>query len=796
MKSEILKAALEYAAKGWHVFPAPQGEKKSEKSDKYSGTKWGMTTDAMEIVHDWEKWPQSNVGIATGPKSGFFVIEADTTQGHDVDGIGNLAALIEQHGPLPDTIEALSPSGSWHIYFKWPDGVDIANSAGQVAPGVDVRGDGGMVIGVPSVKPGADLPYRWKNPHGLFDLADCPEWLLQLCVKPAPKLSERAMPTSKLATGWADAALRGEIADLLAAPEGQRNAALNKATFCLAQIVAGGGLDEQAVRERLSAAASGIGLDPSEITATIESGFVAGLQSPRGPRADVALAKINAAFDDPEPQRSTVEPFDLWGNFNAPELPRGLLPDVIEQFAFANGEQMGADPAGLAMAAIVTCAAAIPDQVQIKVKRHDEWLESARLWVALVGLPSTKKSPVVSAAAAPLKRLDGQMMRDWQKRVSAFDSLPADERKGKQRPPQTRLRIEDTTVEAAEEVCGGSPWGILLYKDELSGFFGAMDKYNGGKGASADRAFWLQSYNGGEYARNRTGRGAAIIDNLSISLLGGIQPDAIRRIAGDAVDDGLLQRLFPITLRTATMGKDEPMPPVNDRYRRLIESLHQLKPPGWMNMGVLEFDDSAQAIRRDLEARHLTLQSLETVNKKLASHIGKFDGAFARLCVVWHCIEHIEMSALCDHPDFDGEELPAMVTEATARRVADFLHKFLLAHSVAFYGGVLGLSDDHDRLTAIAGHILAHGLEKVTNRDVARGDRTMRGLKDYEVRPLLEQLAALGWLEQIPGPRPSSPPHWIVNPAVHTLFADTGRKEAQRRQEARATIQSLVGGQS
>ncbi|MBO6776144.1 MAG: bifunctional DNA primase/polymerase [Marinibacterium sp.] len=195
MQNEIKNAALEYAARGWHVFPAPKGEKKSHKSAEHSGgRKWGATTDPCEIDRDWKQWPQANVGIVTGPKSGFFVIEADTEAGHGVDGIANLAELIETHDPLPDTIEALSPSGSWHVYFRWPEGYDIPNSQGQVAAGVDVRGDGGMVIGVPSVKPGATQRYRWKNPPGLFDLAECPDWLLQLCLKPAPKLSELAMP--------------------------------------------------------------------------------------------------------------------------------------------------------------------------------------------------------------------------------------------------------------------------------------------------------------------------------------------------------------------------------------------------------------------------------------------------------------------------------------------------------------------------------------------------------------------------------------------------------------------------
>jgi hypothetical protein len=794
MEITILDAALEYAARGWHVFPAPREEKKSHKAERYSdGRKWGATVDPDEIRRDWQRWPKANVGIATGPKSGFFVIEADTMEGHGVDGVGNLQALIEQHGGLPPSIEALSPSGSRHIYFRWPDGVIFSNSAGQVAAGVDVRGDGGMVIGVPSVKPGKDLPYRWLNPPPLFDLAACPDWLLELCLKPALKLSERAMPKGAphlvSANGWADAAMRGEIAALLAAPEGQRNSTLNTAAFNLGQIVAGGGLDHDTVRARLTTAGHGIGLCADEVAATVQSGLAAGLKQPRAPKEKVGCIELAHTL----PQVSDADPVDLWGSFDPPALPLGLLPPIIEQFARANADQMGADPAGLAMAALVTCAAAIPDKVQIKVKRHDEWKESARLWVALMGPPSAKKSPIISAATGPLCRLDVEMMRAWQKRVSEHDALSPDEKKGKQRPPQTRLRLEDVTIEAAQQVLEGSPWGVLLLQDELSGFFGAMDKYNGGKGASADRAFWLRSFNGGQFALNRVSRGAAIIDNLSVCILGGIQPEPLRKIAGEAVDDGLLQRLFPIMLRNATLGRDEPMPPVNAQYSMLIDRLHKLQPPGWCGMDILEFDEGAQRVRRELEARHLELQSLETINRKLASHIGKYDGLFARLCVIWHCVEHIESVALCDTPDFGPSDLPTTVSEATAKRVAEFLHRFLLAHSIAFYSGVLGLSDDHDRLTAIAGHILAHKLETVTNRDVQRGDRTMRGLKELEIRPLLEQMAALGWLDKTDSPRPSQPPHWRVNPKVHQKFAERGQREAERRQQARQTIQALAG---
>jgi hypothetical protein len=135
--------------------------------------------------------------------------------------------------------------------------------------------------------------------------------------------------------------------------------------------------------------------------------------------------------------------------------------------------------------------------------------------------------------------------------------------------------------------------------------------------------------------------------------------------------------------------------------------------------------------------------------------------------------------------------MPASIPEATARRVEGFLHGFLLPHALAFYAGVLGLSNDHDRLTAVAGYILSNRLERVTNRDVQRGDRTMRKLEQRDVDAIFEQLEAFGWLARTPGLR-GDRPHWNVNPAVHQKFAERGRAEAERRRHAREVIARLM----
>jgi hypothetical protein len=171
----MLAAALECAARSWPVLPVPPRSKKGWKSEGHSGgRRWGATIDSDEIRRDWTRWPDANVGVVCGAESGFLVVEADTVAGHGVDGIAAMHALIEQHGPLPDTIETLSLSGSWHIYFRWSQIQDIRNSAGQIAPGIGVRGNGGVVVAPPSVKPGAALSYHWKKTSGLLRLGRLP----------------------------------------------------------------------------------------------------------------------------------------------------------------------------------------------------------------------------------------------------------------------------------------------------------------------------------------------------------------------------------------------------------------------------------------------------------------------------------------------------------------------------------------------------------------------------------------------------------------------------------------------
>jgi hypothetical protein len=279
---------------GWAIFPAKidGAQKKSHKSAKYSGgANWGATSDPVQVQRDFDKFKGALVGIAT-LESKLLVLDLDDKNG--VNGVEWLSAEIKKHGEWPDTVEGLSPSGGWHVYFQYPD-FDPKTCAGEVAPGVDVRGHGGMIIAPPSVKPGGTKGYVWKNAPGVYEVAPAPQWLLDQLphhnARPKTPARPANVPPAPPSPAYGEKALRGEIATLLAAPPGTRNAALNNAALKLGRLVPDGHLSESLIIEQLTEAAARIGLDAVETGATIKSGMTKGMTEPRGPGGD-ALARL------------------------------------------------------------------------------------------------------------------------------------------------------------------------------------------------------------------------------------------------------------------------------------------------------------------------------------------------------------------------------------------------------------------------------------------------------------------------------------------------------------------------
>jgi len=290
VSAQVLAAALDYATTdGWVVFPACAAVKKSHKcAERSNGAKWGATSDPAEVRRDFTHWPHARVGLVTGTINKIVVIETDTMAGHGVDGAASLAQLEAKHGALPETRMACSPSDSIHRYFRHPGpGIKIKNTASELGEGVDVRGDGGMVIAPPSVNLDGRT-YRWLN---ALPIAPMPGWLIELTRYRRPTIRERAtaavnayrlMQTIQQGggTAYANAALKNELTNIATADVGKRNYVLNKAAFSLGQLVAVGMLDAAEVAQRLFDAAIAWG-NPNKDRDVIRHGMQAGMRRPR-----------------------------------------------------------------------------------------------------------------------------------------------------------------------------------------------------------------------------------------------------------------------------------------------------------------------------------------------------------------------------------------------------------------------------------------------------------------------------------------------------------------------------------
>jgi hypothetical protein len=147
--SDLLPAALELAATGRAVFPlAPLSKNRPLTRWRHGGPGQRATTDPEVITRWWTRWPDANIGMPTG--DGLVVVDIDPRSG------GTPPAW------LPDTAIVTTPSGGTHHYLAVPRDGTVKNSAGQLAPGVDVRADGGMVVAPPSRT--TDGAYAWRDP--------------------------------------------------------------------------------------------------------------------------------------------------------------------------------------------------------------------------------------------------------------------------------------------------------------------------------------------------------------------------------------------------------------------------------------------------------------------------------------------------------------------------------------------------------------------------------------------------------------------------------------------------------
>jgi hypothetical protein len=343
MLDEMLEAALDYAAHGWLVVPLHSvadgvctcGDPGCTSAGKHPRTRTGLSEaslDHAQIRLWWERWPASNVGIATGERSGIWVLDVDAKG--SPSGVESWAALVAEHGQQ-ETQTAETGSGGAHVVYAWADGV--RNRQGIRVDGertqIDVRGDGGYIVAPPSVH-ASGRRYQWVRQGRP---APAPEWLLDLVLPPVPKAGPPPVvrvDALDRETRYAQAVLRTAVDRIGSAGPGARHQTITREVYSVAgfeRLLGEHGLDTL-----LQAVIATYAAEPKrhrKAAETVRDTWAAGAESPREvPDRRPDRGPSGPSPSDPLPDDGDIEPTD-WSLLEAiPGASDGPPPIPVEAY--------------------------------------------------------------------------------------------------------------------------------------------------------------------------------------------------------------------------------------------------------------------------------------------------------------------------------------------------------------------------------------------------------------------------------------------------------------------------------
>lgn len=254
---DMLAWAESYGGIGWRIFPVWSGQ----KTPAIKGWPDKASADPSVIESWWSREP-FNIGLCCGPDS-LFVVDVDQ---HGQDGEITLSKAEQRLGELPPTVEQRTGSGGRQLFFRYPVGFDLRNSASKLGPGLDSRGWHGYVVLPPSLHPCGER-YQWIAPPRGGVLAELPaRWARKLHRKPPPPTLP--VPVRPLGT-FSDAIVDRLMKQVQRAPSGARHATLYAVTSDLREKQTAGLVPSGDYEEDLIKAACNSGLSDAEARDTV-----------------------------------------------------------------------------------------------------------------------------------------------------------------------------------------------------------------------------------------------------------------------------------------------------------------------------------------------------------------------------------------------------------------------------------------------------------------------------------------------------------------------------------------------
>ena len=461
---------------------------------------------------------------------------------------------------------------------------------------------------------------------------------------------------------------------------------------------------------------------------------------------------------------------------SVPPFEPKLLPEALRPWVMDIAERVSCPADFVAVPAMLALATALGRKVGVRPQLHTDWLVVPTLWGLIVGRPGAMKSPAMTQALAPLKRLAARAQESYRVARAQWESdARAEKLRGENAEKQARKALQNNagadiarllatahpdeepilkrystsnaTPEALGELLRQNPQGLMLERDEIMGLLRTLDRDE-----NADhRAFLLEAWSGdGSFTFDRIGRGFNLhIPAMALSISGTTQPGRLQAflsasLHGGGGDDGLVQR-FSLLVWPDASGEWRNVDrwPDGDAKREAFAAFDRLDSLDWRAIGAkqdtglngdpeglpyLRLDEAAHELfltwRTELEAR---LRSGDLL-PAFESHLAKYRKLVPALALIIHLA--------------DGGSGPI---GASAMLKALAWAQYLEAHAHRAYGSAQ--APEVATARAILSRIKRGDLPRTGfgSRDVWRPGWT--GLRDREeVGRGLAYLVDMGWL--------------------------------------------------
>jgi len=472
--------------------------------------------------------------------------------------------------------------------------------------------------------------------------------------------------------------------------------------------------------------------DRDELSAAIDA------QDPTGPPPE----DDGDAMEEWEPIRlgtlPPVEPF-----------PLDVLPCPAHELATTAALSIGCPIDFVAVAIVAAASGLIGRSASLLVKPG--YFESASLYLALVGTPSTGKSPALGAALAPVWSIASMLNQLGRAEMDAWNET--DPKSRGEKPTLRRIVTTDPTTEALGPILARNPRGLIVAPDEMTKWVMSMDQYKGGKGG--DRPFYLSAWKGEPVYIDRAKNMSEpiVVPHPFLTVAGGLTPGMLPELnEGKGRDDGFVARLlfcYPDPKRHRYSDRGIP-DDVAKEWERMAQSLWDRamrEKNGKAVPHVVKWSPKAAAAWADWCNAHRAEQDADDFPEALEGPWGKLEAYAARLALVLHFMNVASDTTRSRDGPPEPPELPRRILDDAARLVLYFK-----SHARRVYAAIDGkLIDGGENVRAMIRWVLRNDLGGFSTRDI---DMNFHRFRDDDAA-----LAdALGWMTSHNLIRPRSDP--------------------------------------